>query len=378
LVETIKNKKMKKILLGLTIIFFVGCEGKSGEIGETGANGLNSLVNITNQLPDENCENGGIKIDVGIDNNENGILDSNEVLNTSYVCNGIDGSTSLTSVTTELAGNNCENGGVKIDSGVDTNGNGTLDQDEVTATAYVCNGVDGNNSLTKITNEAAGENCENGGVKIDSGIDTNGNGTLDEDEIIATAYSCNGLDGKVSLVNVNDEVVGENCENGGVKIESGIDDDRNGTLDQDEIRVERYICNGIDGGFDEQIRLIILGYTNFSGASTSSSRLIGELIDFDKRNWIGVDSIVFVPKILSETNTPAFAELYDLTNDKIIANSTVSTTSNSVMHIKSDNIYDNLPEEEIDLTVQIRAENSNPNTSANVRGRSYLMLYRRK
>ena len=369
---------MKKILLGLTIILFVGCEGKSGEIGETGANGLNSLVNITNQLPDENCENGGIKIDVGIDNNVNGTLDSNEILNTSYVCNGVDGSTSLTSVTTEPAGNNCEKGGVKIDSGVDINGNGTLDLDEITATAFVCNGVDGNNSLTKITNEAAGENCENGGVKIDSGIDTNGNGMLDEDEIIATAYSCNGLDGKVSLVNVNDEVAGENCENGGVKIESGIDDNGNSVLDQNEIRVERYICNGIDGGFDEQIRLIILGYTNFSGASTSSNRLIGELIDFDKRNWIGVDSIIFVPRMLSVTNTTAYAELYDLTNDKVITNSTVSTSSTSVMHIKSNNIYDNLPEEEIDLTVQIRAENSNPNTSVSVRGRSYLMLYRHK
>jgi hypothetical protein len=373
--------KIKNALIVLLTIFFLGCEGDQGAIGATGAagaSGLNSLVNTTLESSGDNCENGGIKVDVGIDNNSNGVLDSNEILSTNYVCHGVDGNTSLTSVTTEPAGDNCENGGVKIDSGLDTDGNGTLDDTEITATAYVCHGIDGNNSLTKITNEAAGDNCETGGVKIDSGIDTNGDGTLNADEIIATAYACNGLDGNISLVNVTDEVAGENCENGGVKIESGVDDNGNGTLDADEISVERFVCNGIDGGFDEQIRLIVLGYTPSTGASTSSTRLIGELIDFDKRNWIGVDSIVFAPSMYTETNTPAFAELYDLTNDEVIANSTVSTTSTSVMHVKSVNIYDDLPEEEVDLTIQIKAENSDPNTRVGVRGKSYLMLYRKK
>jgi len=429
--------KIKNTLLGLIIIFFIGCEGDQGAVGPNGADGadgtdglsgLNSLVNITNEPSGDSCENGGIKVEVGIDNNANGILDSNEILSTSYICNGVDGNTSLTSVTTELAGDNCanggvkidsgvdtnsngtldsteitttafvcngvdgnnglikttneaagmncENGGVKIDSGIDTNGNGTLDDDEITATAYVCNGVDGNNSLTKITNEATGANCENGGLKIDTGVDANSNGVLDDDEIRATAYTCNGIDGNISLVNITDEVAGENCENGGVKIDSGVDDNGNGTLDEDEISVTRFICDGIDGGFDLQIRLIILGYGDSTGASTSSIRQIGKLIDFDKRNWIGVDSIVFTPSMYSETNNLAFAELYDLTNDEVIANSTVSTTSTAVTHVKSVNIYDDLPEEEVDLTIQIRSENSDPNTRVDMTGKSYLILYR--
>ncbi|WP_146190722.1 DUF7151 family protein [Polaribacter aquimarinus] len=369
---------MKNILLGLTIILFAGCEGKPGAIGETGATGLNSLVNITNQLPNENCENGGIKIDVGIDNNVNGTLDSNEILNTSYVCNGVDGNTSLTSVTTEAAGNNCDNGGVKIDSGIDANKNGVLDNNEITATAYICNGIDGINSLTKITNEAAGVNCETGGVKIDSGVDTNGNGILEDSEIVATAYACNGLDGNISLVNVTDEIAGENCENGGVKIESGIDNNGNGSLDKDEVTVTRFICNGLDGGFDEQIRLSI--FSGDSGFATKGPPIIWkEFIDFDKRNYIGVDSIVFIPRLKADrSNNAVTVELYDLTNDRVINNTKISTNSTEIVTIKSPNIFSDLPEEKINLGIQISSENFVCEScfTGFFTGPTYLMLYR--
>lgn len=427
--------KTKRLLLGLIIIFISGCEGDQGPAGATGSNGLNgidgnnSLVNITNIRASDDCENGGIKVDVGIDNDSNGTLESNEILSTSYVCNGVDGNTSLTTVTTEPAGDNCENGGVKINSGVDTNGDGildtneitttayvcngidgnnslikttseaagmncdnggvkidsgvdingdgTLDDTEVTATTYVCNGIDGNDSLTKITNEPAGTNCENGGIKIDSGVDANGNGTLDDAEINATAYACNGVDGNISLVNVTDEVAGDNCENGGVKIESGVDDNGNGTLDEEEISVTRFICNGIDGGFDEQIRLVIYS-SKVAACTCGANRFEGDLIDFDKRNWVGVDSIIFIPSMYADlTGFPAFAELYDQTNSQVIANSTVSTSNTTATHVKSINIYDDLPEEEVDLSIQIRTENPNINATGTVlTGKSYLMLYR--
>jgi hypothetical protein len=478
--------KIKNTLLGLILIFFLGCEGDQGETGatgETGAAGLNSLVNITNVPSGDSCENGGVKVDFGIDNNANGTLDGNEILGTNYICNGVDGNSSLTTVTTEPAGDNCdngglkidsgidtngdgtldnteitatayvcngtdgndglikttneaagincENGGIKIDSGIDSNGNGTLDDDEITATTYVCNGIDGNNSLTKMTNEAAGTNCENGGVKIDSGIDTNGDGTLDDseitatayvcngidgndsltkitneaagancengglkidtgvdnnangvlddDEIRATAYACNGVDGNVSLVNVTDELEGENCENGGVKIESGVDDNGNGTLDEDEINVERFICNGIDGGFDEQIRLLMLSGATGINTRGGAPRIGGELIDFDKRNWIGVDSIVFIPRLSAEMpNNAVIAELYDLSNNRIIDNSIVSTNSTELIHVESQNIFSDLPEEEIDLAIRVTSENiSGTNVlTGYVLANSYLMLYR--
>ena len=56
---------------------------------------------------------------------------------------GTDGKNSLISTTTESAGSNCSTGGLKIQSGLDSDADGVLDSNEVTSTTYVCNGSDG-------------------------------------------------------------------------------------------------------------------------------------------------------------------------------------------------------------------------------------------
>ncbi|MFY0602276.1 MAG: hypothetical protein JXR03_21570, partial [Cyclobacteriaceae bacterium] len=284
--------------------------------------------------------------------------------------------------TTETAGDNCENGGIKIDSGVDSNNDGTLDDDEITATAYICNGIDGSNTLTKLTTESAGTNCENGGIKIDSGVDSNNNGILDDDEITATAYTCNGLDGKVSLVNIADEAGGANCENGGVKIDSGVDDNGDGTLDTDEVDITRYVCNGIDGGFDEQIRLRIetpLDNTANNDWFTNSTTYVfggAGLFAFNKNNFVGVDSVVLASNPSNFTSgVRAYVDLFDATNNSSVSNSEISRIADypDDTYIFSENIFGSLPETSIDLGVRVRTETSG--TSASV-GRPYLILYR--
>ena len=70
-----------------------GEQGLPGEPGDAGT-GISSLVNTSDEPAGDNCENGGIKIEVGLDENGNGVLDSEEVVDsqTRYVCNGNDGS----------------------------------------------------------------------------------------------------------------------------------------------------------------------------------------------------------------------------------------------------------------------------------------------
>ena len=65
-----------------------GPTGPTGPQGPAGANGYNSLMLITDELSGSNCANGGIKIQVGLDQDRSGVLDSCEVLQTQYMCNG--------------------------------------------------------------------------------------------------------------------------------------------------------------------------------------------------------------------------------------------------------------------------------------------------
>ena len=59
-------------------------------------------------------------------------------------------------------------------------------------------GADGAAALVVQTELAAGDaNCPNGGVQIDSGTDTDGNGTLDASEITDTSHICNSPTAKV-------------------------------------------------------------------------------------------------------------------------------------------------------------------------------------
>ena len=60
-----------------------------GPQGAAGTNGKNTLVNTTTEAAGANCANGGTKIEVGLDTNNNGNLDLSEISNVSYICNSL-------------------------------------------------------------------------------------------------------------------------------------------------------------------------------------------------------------------------------------------------------------------------------------------------
>ena len=64
-----------------------GIDGVNGNSGTDGTNGLNSLVVQTAlAMGDTQCPNSGVKIDSGLDNDANGSLETTEVTATEYVC----------------------------------------------------------------------------------------------------------------------------------------------------------------------------------------------------------------------------------------------------------------------------------------------------
>ncbi|MCH8844906.1 MAG: hypothetical protein IID61_18260, partial [SAR324 cluster bacterium] len=127
------------------LLVLAGCGGGGGGGGGGGAGeGFSTITNeVVLEAEDENCPTGGSAFDVGIDANGNGVLDEDEVTETVYVCNGEDGQVSLIFISGEPAGDNCAYGGERVDAGLDDNGDGVLDADEIDTTTYVCDGDPG-------------------------------------------------------------------------------------------------------------------------------------------------------------------------------------------------------------------------------------------
>ncbi len=100
------------------------------------------------------------------------------------------------------------------------------------------------NTLVRLDAEAPGAHCASGGTAIRMGPDANGNGSLEEDEVIEsrTRYVCEQLP---SLVEVVAEPPGANCRHGGSVVRVGPDRDRDGVLEASEVTSSQYVCDAL-------------------------------------------------------------------------------------------------------------------------------------
>ena len=154
---------------------------------------------------------------------------------------GKDGKASEIVITKEEPGKNCKAGGTKIETRFDSNGNNKFETSEISV-KYVCNGEDG------ITPEGPKGDKGLPGTDGADGVAGAKGETGDKgeqgDQGIPGEKGADGTDGRDSMMSVADEAAGENCPNGGKKFMSGVDADGNGTLDETEVRSSYYICNG--------------------------------------------------------------------------------------------------------------------------------------
>lgn len=121
-----------------TMSFCVALALALAACGSDGDDGLNFLVDVDDEPAGSNCLAGGSVITTGADLNGDGVLDADEVTDTSYVCADDGSGDQMVSIDAEPAGSNCEFGGTAIHEGVDTDGNGSLAGDEITETTYIC------------------------------------------------------------------------------------------------------------------------------------------------------------------------------------------------------------------------------------------------
>lgn len=242
---------MRLLLGAMVAAFLVACGADDGS---------SSLIRLTDEAQGENCAAGGQRVDVGLDDGDpggianDGTLQDDEVDQTSYVCAADPGAgeeepsfATLVAVSDEPAGANCEAGGQRLDVGVDdgdgggTADDGVLDAGEIDSSYYLCRdpAATDTDQLVVVSAEGGGMNCIIGGQRIDVGLDdgegegaTAGDGVLDEGEIDETRYVCRRAGvGKYELLpfTFNQEQAKERCDDAGLVLaswgdESDLDD----------------------------------------------------------------------------------------------------------------------------------------------------------
>lgn len=146
----------------------------------------------------------------------------------------------LTLLVPEPSGANCAHGGHFVRTGLDRNDNGVLDDDEVTRTEYACvTSIPG--VLVRVQDEPPGANCTEGGKVYRAGQDTNGNGELDDSEVSRQVYGCASSGAVVTRVRPREPFVFP-CGELGAVVEAGQDQDGNGVLDDSEVRATSNLC----------------------------------------------------------------------------------------------------------------------------------------
>ncbi len=225
----------------------VVCAGEDGEDGPQGAPGTPPLVVRTAEPAGANCADGGERIEVGVDDDEDGQLAPGEVDSTTFVCRGADGAdaAALLTLTSAAVDGDCEGRvGTRLEAGRDSDRDGQLSSDEITTTETFCAGEDGRPTLIAVEPEPPGVNCSTGGERIQSGVDVNGDGALAAAEVTNESFICRLAE---PLVIVSEVPVGDaNCVSGGTRVDSGLDDNADGQLEALEVVNTSYVCNGED------------------------------------------------------------------------------------------------------------------------------------
>jgi hypothetical protein len=168
-------------------------------------------------------------------------------------------------------------------------------------------------------------------------------------------YSCSkqGDVGQSSLLNLIPEPPGVNCPAGGVKVMSGVDANRNGVLEDNEIQNVKYICNGSS---DKQVII----YFPATGLAYETSSAIGytdtieAINNFNILNYQNADSINFSSYLqTTDPNVSCTLNLYDLTNNARINNTTLTSNATTwEWRTTSVNFLNDLPPAPIKLGIQ--------------------------
>lgn len=280
------------------------CHGKNGSNGQDGFSSSAKIIDVA--IGTQGCAFGGKSIQVGSDTNRNGELDDGEVTGSNIICAvQVNKNKTLVKNSVINQGSVCENGGVLTEVGIDDNDNDILEPIEMDSSVEKCNVVNlvsGLNSLTKTTSASAGQ-CSFGGFVFKSGPDLNFNNFLENSEVSSNEIICNGVHGYDSIVeptNYNGFYCGTQ---GGVKYEAGLDYNRDGLLSFLEVEKTSYICHGEDG---------LDGFDGFDGYNSL-------IVTSDAGSACGIDGGIYLESGL-DLDEDDFLDFSEVENSEVICN----------------------------------------------------------
>jgi len=199
-------KKGLCLVVMATALFFAACEDVT-----TGTDGKTSLIKTSDEPAGDNCPYGGIRIEAGIDENGNSTLDPNEVKDLRFFCNSTDGKDGEDG----LDGTGCT-----VTDNQDGTKTITCGDDTTVTISDGANGADGED-CTVADNGDGTKTITCGGTEITVSDGTDGADGNDGN---------NGANGHNSIVVIEDAPAGT-CPNGGQKVTIGIDLNDNDLLD---------------------------------------------------------------------------------------------------------------------------------------------------
>jgi len=225
------------------------------------------------------CAHGGHAVHTGLDLNGDGVLDGDEVTATTYAC-----ATATPGVLVHLQalppGGPCPLGGHLSRAGQDLNGNEVLEDDEVTREVYGCTERSSNPVVHRTTNRplhipTAPLGCRWDYTLLEAGLDSNGNGVLDNDEVRAQQPVC--VNPAQLVVTYVLEPASATCPEGGTRVQAGADVNGDGVLEEEELLVTTFVC--------EPLHTLYGPYTVRTSADVAAlqriSRIQGSLLVVD-------------------------------------------------------------------------------------------------
>lgn len=250
----------------LAVLVSAGCPVVFDGAGTAeGGAGAQVLVRTTVEPPGDACPHGGKRVEHGLDADGDGALSDDEVsAPPSFLCDGPPADRALeVRVEKEPASEEqCPAGGVLVRAGVDRDGDGSLSGDEVTELALICDGVDGLDGeqgaagLVRSSVVLPGAECAEGGQRIELGLDDNGDGILQPNEVALTRILCHGAagpagdegeDGVLTLIRVTGVGPSADCPDGGQEVALGADTNGDGVLSESEVEAVALVCDAEAG-----------------------------------------------------------------------------------------------------------------------------------